>query len=121
MKLVERQVRWRWSGLVFSLVVVCGLLVGTQPAHAAQSAPPHTPDGKASAPAVSNKPWDPRPKLPDPVTIPGKGTKIAPLTTKMEPTGPKSLPGAAKAKANALESTKAAAAGSALRRTAISP
>jgi lysophospholipase L1-like esterase len=108
----------RRSGLVLAMAVVCGLALAAQPALAAPpgsgDAQPGFGSGAAhpglgpvdaqpSRPAVPKKVWQSHPKLPGPKVVPGTGRKIAPLTSKLAPTGPKALPGLAKAKGNALK------------------
>jgi lysophospholipase L1-like esterase len=108
------RIPWRRLAPLGCLAVLGTLLVAAQPALAAPA--PHQPASGAVVPARSNQPWVPKPQLPDPVTIPGRGTKAAPFTSRLAPTAPRSMPGLEKAKGNAVEPKRATAAGTGLRR-----
>ena len=111
MKTPRRMSSGRRSLLIVAVAVVCSLLTGTQAALAEPTVPgapagsgmagvsADTPQAKAQRPTQA---FDPQVKLPQPLTIPGTGETIAPLTSPLKPTEPTALPGAAKASGAAL-------------------
>jgi hypothetical protein len=98
--------------LIVPVTVVCGLLIGAQPALTSPATPgapagpgmsaasADTPAAKAARPTTA---FDPAAKLPQPKTIPGTSKTIAPLTSALKPTGPTALPGAEKANGGVLQ------------------
>ncbi|MEJ3750808.1 SGNH/GDSL hydrolase family protein [Actinomycetes bacterium KLBMP 9797] len=102
--------RKRWSrrrpGVAAAVAaVLCGVLVSAQPVQATPitpAAPPITPAGKADPAKRPDGVFDPEVRRPQSKVLPGNGKKVAPLTSKLEPTEPKALPGAEKASGTGL-------------------